>query len=179
MERTSTHLFLTGEKQVGKSTLLRRLSSAVDGRVAGFRTVRTDSFLHDRYSVHMLPAGQEEAVNSENLLFICRTDNPDKDARFDRLGCVLLENVAGASLIVMDELGPNEMAAKAFQHAVMNVLDGDVPILGVLQKAESTFLQEVASHPKVEVIEVTAENRDEWFETLIKRHPFASGEESR
>ena len=65
-----------------------------------------------------------------------------------------------AELIVMDELGPAEARAEAFQSAVLRVLDGKIPVLGVLQKAESPFLRKAAEHPNVRVLEVTAENRD-------------------
>ena len=61
----------------------------------------------------------------------------------------------------MDELGPHEARAAVFRRAVLAALDGVVPILGVLQAAPSPFLEEVALHPQVRLIQVTAENRDD------------------
>ena len=66
----------------------------------------------------------------------------------------------------MDELGPHEGNATQFCSAVMAVLDGEVPVLGVLQKGDSPFLKAVASHPKVQVIEVTMENREGVLEEI-------------
>ena len=43
---------------------------------------------------------------------------------------------------------------------VLRALEGDVPVVGVLQQAESAFLRQVASHPNVRVVTVTEENRD-------------------
>ena len=43
---------------------------------------------------------------------------------------------------------------------VLAALDGDMPVLGVLQKADTAFLQAVAAHPRVRVVTVTEENRD-------------------
>ena len=60
----------------------------------------------------------------------------------------------------MDELGPHEEQAAAFRQAVLRALDGDAPIIGVLQQAESAFLDRVAAHPGVRLITVTEENRD-------------------
>ena len=60
----------------------------------------------------------------------------------------------------MDELGPAESQAAAFCGAVLAALDGDMPVLGVLQKADTAFLRAVASHPRVRVVTVTEENRD-------------------
>jgi len=170
------HVFLTGEKQVGKSTLVRRLTALSGGRVSGFKTVRAGGVLPGRFTVHMLRAGAEDAPSEENLLFVCRCESPEKDRRFDALGCALLADTAGAALIVMDELGPNERGAKAFQRAVLDTLDGSVPVLGVLQRAESAFLASVAAHPDVDVVEVTRENREELLSMLAKRRPFSSGD---
>lgn len=60
----------------------------------------------------------------------------------------------------MDELGPKEVQAEKFRTSVLQALDGDVPILGVLQKANSPFLSNVLEHPQVEVVEVTLQNRE-------------------
>ena len=43
---------------------------------------------------------------------------------------------------------------------ILRALEGDVPVVGVLQQAESVFLRQVASHPNVRVVTVTEENRD-------------------
>ena len=71
-------------------------------------------------------------------------------------------------MLVMDELGPHEEQAAAFRQAVLRALDGDVPIIGVLQQAESAFLRQVAAHPNVRVITVTEENRDALHHWLIQ-----------
>ena len=39
-------------------------------------------------------------------------------------------------------------------------LDGEKPVCGVLQQADSAFLRRVAAHPRVRVVTVTEENRD-------------------
>ena len=134
------HVFLTGRKQIGKSTLIRKEL--------------------ERYKKEN---GEESAPSEENLLFICGSaDRSRSDERFDRMGSRILEESMrnGAELLIMDELGPNEAGALVFQEAVLRALDGEIPILGVLQEADSPFLKKVAAHPKVRVIRVTEENRD-------------------
>lgn len=159
-EIMARHIFLTGEKRVGKSTLIQNYLRQFDGKVGGFRTVRTHAFLGDRYSVHLVrPDGEE--YTADNLLFLCPPPRDDSTAaRFERLGCAALEDAAGCDLILMDELGPTEVRAENFQRAVLRALDGEIPIIGVLQKAGSPFLEKIKQHPNVDVIEVTMENRD-------------------
>ena len=153
------HIFLTGEKRVGKSTLIRNYLNQFPGKVGGFRTVRTDE-VYGRFAVHLLKGGA--SCGDENLLFFCPPPKDDREvvARFEALGCAALEDAAEYDLILMDELGPTEVQAEGFRNRVLEVLNGDVPVIGVLQKAESDFLKQIAAHPKVDIVEVTMENRD-------------------
>ena len=156
------HLFFTGRKGVGKSTLVR---AAIEGkRVGGFFTKRVESLL-EQPSVHLLRAGTADVPSAENLLFCCGGADMQQ---FDKLGCGALADTAGCDVLVMDELGPHEEQAAAFRQAVLRALDGDVPIIGVLQQAESAFLRQVAAHPNVRVITVTEENRDTLHHWLIQ-----------
>ena len=146
------HLFLTGRKGVGKSTLIRGLLAAENGPLGGFFTVKHQG------GIYLLPAAGEGTFTPENLLFYCGHGGDPK--RFDDLGCAALADTAGCSLLVMDELGPHEAEAERFQAAVFRTLDGDIPIIGVLQQAESPFLDRIARHPRVTVLTVTEDNRD-------------------
>lgn len=51
---------------------------------------------------------------------------------------------------------------------MFRALDGDIPILGVLQQAESEFLHRIARHPQVTVLTVTEENRDALLPELLR-----------
>lgn len=164
------HLFLTGEKHIGKSTIINKLLTGSTATLGGFRTVRTDSVLRDRFSVHMLRPDEYPA--KENLLFICGEPSEETVGRFDTLGCAALAQSSGAELLLMDELGPNEAKALHFQRAVLSALDGDIPILGVLQRADSPFLRQIAAHEAVTVVEVTLENRDALPQILCREFHF-------
>ena len=60
----------------------------------------------------------------------------------------------------MDELGPHEASAVLFHETVLKLLDGSVPVLGVLQAPAELFWPEITGHPMVELIEVSEHNRD-------------------
>ena len=127
------HLFLTGEKGVGKSTLLQKALRGYQGRVGGLRTLRTDAYCPGGWSVHLFGPGEEPIPRAENLLFVCGGPQEDTPARFDRLGCRALQRSAGCSLLVLDELGPQLPAA---------------------------FWPDLLRHPQVSLLEVTRRSRD-------------------
>lgn len=164
------HLFLTGPKHIGKSTVIDKFLASCSLTAGGFRTVHIDTMLHDRFSVHMLRPG--EKPTKENLLFICGEPSAETATRFDTLGCAALAQSGNAELILMDELGPAEANAVHFRQAVLSALDGDIPILGVLQRADSPFLRQVAAHENVTVVEVTLENRDTLPQILHREFHF-------
>ena len=154
------HLFYTGPRGIGKSTLLQKYLAQFAGVYTGFRTVKVPC--EDAFTVHMLPVDKTVVATEQNFLFHRdgKHEYAENALRFDAIGCGLLADAEGAKLIVMDELGAAESAAKVFQDRVLALLDGDIPILGVLQEGESAFQRRVATHPNVELIYVTEENRD-------------------
>ena len=152
------HLFLTGEKGVGKSTLIDYLLAGCTP--CGFRTCRVEGVL-SRPSVHLLTV-PDTTPTADNLLFYCGAYSPE---RFDTLGVAALENRSG-DVLLMDELGPAESGAERFTAAVLAALDGELPILGVLQQADTPFLRAVARHPRVRLVTVTLQNRDALRTTL-------------
>lgn len=168
-------LFLTGERGVGKSTLIGKLMEQADGPIGGFFTVKSENVFPGKSSLHLLSLSEPLIPSASNFLSFCGEPDERTAERFDRLGPAALSAVKNPALLVLDELGPHESEAFLFREAVFHVLDGPVPILGVLQKADAPFLEKVRSHPQVEVLEVTEENRDqmaviagEWF-TAHKR----------
>ncbi len=162
------HLFLTGGKHVGKTTVLRRLLEGRDADIGGFRTVRL--IRPEGGAVHMLPPAETAVCSKDNLLFTKEHGVPSIDpGRFDRLGKRYLEGCGRHDLILMDELGPAESEAPAFQQAVLNCLDGPVSVYGVLQEGASGFLQTIKMHPEVQLVTVTEENREQMPQKLLEQ----------
>ena len=67
------HVFLTGKKQIGKSTFLKKVLAVYPKCPAGFYTVRTNAFLETSYSVHLFSAKlpeKQRIPTEENLLFL-------------------------------------------------------------------------------------------------------------
>ncbi len=158
------HVFLTGEKRVGKSTLLKKVLARYPGHAGGFLTIRSNVWLGNADSVHMFGLHDAAIPDENNLLFVCGAAKEQDAERFDRLGCEILAGASDCGLLVMDELGPHEAGAALFRQAVLQSLDR-TPVLGVLQAPYVSFWPEIAGNPHAEIIELTKDNRDD--ESLI------------
>lgn len=161
------HVFLTGPKQIGKSTVIRQVLSRFSGSVGGFYTVKMNGYLDSGFSVHLFSPGEPGIPTEQNFLFACGKPDKNSDSRFNQMGSDRLRHSADSSLILMDELGPHEAGAKEFHHTVLDTLDGPVPVLGVLQAPADTFWPDIVSRPDVLILEISEENRSQ--ESLLQR----------
>jgi nucleoside-triphosphatase len=60
----------------------------------------------------------------------------------------------------MDECGGLEREARAFQNEVLDALEGDIPVLGVVKAGLTGWTDEIRGHPKVRLLTVDRSNRD-------------------
>ena len=168
------HIFLTGEIQVGKSTIIKRIFSEIDVIPQGFNTVSIDSEDKSINHLYLLPYGSTIPLISDrpfaerNMLLRKKVGYTDV---FNEEGVEILRNSQenqNTEVIVMDELGFFESEAYRFQDEVFRCLDGDIPVIGVIKPQETDFLNQVRTHDKVDVVKITVENRDEIYTVLSK-----------
>ncbi|HJK01842.1 MAG TPA: hypothetical protein O0W91_01050 [Methanocorpusculum sp.] len=165
----SHHLFLTGAVQVGKSTIISRVIKELDIPVSGFRTVAVFNECGES-DIFLIPAGgtQEDCALASHLAHRIPGEKPVfHETVFLSRGVSLLEACSGP-LVVMDELGWMESSCFLFQEAVFSVLNGPIPVLGVVRDCHIPFLDAVREHPAVDVLEVTRENRDVVLENVLQ-----------
>ena len=164
---TPRHLFLTGDIQVGKSTIISCVTAELGVPVSGFRTVAV-SAEGGESDIYLIPAAGTRDDCTPASLLAHRTPGRMPEVHpevFGSCGVPLLADSTGP-LIVMDELGWMESSSSAFQAAVLSVLDGATPVLGVVRDRHTPFLDAVRAHPAVEVLVVTRENRREMREVV-------------
>ena len=162
MNMLKKHIFLTGNVQVGKSTIIQKLLSDESFRrkkVGGFRTVNQESY------VYIMGANQSLADCSEKNIcgrrYMDRLNIESYPEVFDEIGCRFLQDVQKADIILMDELGFLESRSYRFQNRVLEILDGEIPVIGVVKPKHDRFLDRIRNHPGVEIVEITPENREE------------------
>ena len=162
------HIVLWGQRGVGKSTLARRLLEDWSGPVRGFVTRSSPPDADGFRSIYLHaaddPTPMEQACN--RIGRTNRTEHTMWPEVFNGLGVELLR-AEPSSLILMDELGFLEQDAADFRRQVLRCLDGNIPVLAVIKhKTHIPFLQEIRTHPRVQLYQVTEENRDDLLTEL-------------
>ena len=162
------HIFLTGERRIGKSRALNRAAEMLGMPIRGFRT-RFLTRERGSSSLYMLPAEADGPLDEEHVVaMLDQGKMRGLTERFDALGTEILRasrNTPGA-LILMDECGFLERKAMIFQREILRCLDGDQPVLGVLRKGQE-WHDFIRRHPKVIVLTVDEENRGSLAETIV------------
>lgn len=154
------HVFLTGDRQIGKSRALNGALAQLQLPVWGFRT-RFLTRERGSSSLYMAPANDPESFDESMMVAELREGKMRPlTERFDTWGVELLTEARRhpQGIILMDEVGHLEKRALLFQSAIRDCLDGDIPVLGVLRK-DQEWHAFIKNHPKVRVITVTEENR--------------------
>lgn len=170
------NILLTGSINIGKSTIISQVVKklALKGKsCAGFYTL-------PRVINGKLVGFYIEPILWENPLLpiesrmIARNVVPQwiADTRtFEDIGKEVLEYALSsvADLVVMDELGFFESDAIGFQAKVMELLDSEKTVLGVIKPLNLPFLNNIRKRDDVCLYEVTKENRDLLPELIMKK----------
>ena len=171
------HFFLTGEIQVGKSTIINRAVQSLGLPVGGFRTAAGNYAPDGSSDIFIIGTGDKMDCCNDSNRVAHRTGIRGKGFTaypevFDTVGAGLLYRAEKYSLIIMDELGFMESRAFEFQKAVFECLDGDIPVLGVIKPTSTDFLDRIRAHEKVNILRVDISNRDEVLKELLDRMPY-------
>ncbi|MBF8982916.1 hypothetical protein IZY60_05155 [Lutibacter sp. B2] len=141
------HLLLQGNIQIGKSTLIKNAISPYIQNVGGFFVQRI--FVGQRhmgFSINPLKEIYDvnrvvEDIEKIEHMFLSKTSEGklkiDKEVFKDNVFYALKKGTKGKKLIVLDEIGGVELNWPDFMKVLFDVVDGDIPILGVLKAPKS------------------------------------------
>lgn len=159
------HLFFTGDDNIDKQRPLQQLLDKLAPRfhtVSGFEKVMVPSAVDGAScETYLTVLGCAPVCDNDHMIGIQWKDGfyngfPEV---FDHGGLRILDAIASdADLLVMNDIGRYEMAAPAYSDRLLHLLDADTLIIGILQKRETDFFEQVRKHPRVRLYEVTREN---------------------
>lgn len=162
------HLMICGEVGVGKSTLINRLLENIDKPVYGYVTKSLNRRDDGYHEIFMYAPG-----DAEHAVFLADCNTRDRHVNlevFETLGLELLSEVRDDGIILMDEIGFMEEKAKGFTSRVLELLDGDIPVIAAVKSThpDSEYLNAVRNHPNVKLVNITINNRDDLYYSLLE-----------
>jgi nucleoside-triphosphatase len=166
------NLLLTGLPGCGKTTVVRRVIERLGGRrLAGFYTqeIRREG---RRLGFEAVALGGRRAVLAHvELRTKKRVGRYGVDvAAFDAVvQAELRKSPDEVALFVLDEIGKMECFSRLFVEAATVLLDGRVPVLATIALKGGGFIREVKARPDVELLTVTAANRQDLPHRLVER----------
>lgn len=163
-------ILLTGRPGCGKTTLIRKVLSALAVPAAGF------------YTEEVRHQGRRQGFDLITLdgrrvtLASVHSRSPQRVSKYGvelaalEVGvAAIVKGIGAARLIVVDEVGKMELFSPRFRQAVLAALDRGKPLLGSVMLAPHPFADELKRRPDVEVMELTEGNRPQIEARVVAR----------
>jgi len=167
----ANNILLTGVPGCGKTTVIRKVVSALKIPASGFYTAeeRAPGGGRTGFSIHTLDG-------KSGILARIGMDSPWRVGRYgvdlhsvDLLAVASIKAGNETDLVVIDEIGKMECFSSIFCQAVERALNCPNPVLGTVAARGSDFLRKIRNRPDISLIEVTRENRDRLPADLVKK----------
>ena len=150
------NVFLIGDINCGKSTIVDAFINEFKGNIRGFKTIRAKTDLDDFFGIYMLDiCNPNQELSTKNKVGDCKEDKSliCYEDVFVTLSLNALSNYKEANLIIMDELGILENKCHEFQKKVYECLNSDINVLGVIKQRKSIFLDNIRNRSDVKIID--------------------------
>ncbi|MEA2066567.1 MAG: nucleoside-triphosphatase [Thermotogota bacterium] len=146
--------FITGERECGKSTLLKNIVKECRLDIEGFTTF----FDHTENRLYL------QIINHRTRSLIAeRNKYGYMKAKRDKLLKVsqaINRSFTNKKTLIIDELGYIEQQSTQFMNIIENVLKNAKEGICVIRKDDNTFLKRIKQLPDYETIFLTCDNRE-------------------
>ena len=160
------HVFLTGDIRVGKSTAINKALAELNEKVGGFRTAGID-YRNGRWSNLVLFKATEKLETGHIVAHQNKSSRKEVFLEvFDTYGPQFLEETN--RITIMDEVGFLESKSEKFCSAILETLNSDTHVLGVIRNIHTPFLDKIRNRDDVILITITEDNRDEIPRNIVK-----------
>jgi len=177
----SNNILITGDKYVGKSTIVKRTLDKLNLKPGGFVVGRTGNldqwlsfYLTDPLDYYYHWQGKSSSKYKKKCQIFAKRDDPSQDWEiqpdvFDEKGVQFLETGRNfRDVVVMDELGRFELEADKFQAKVFEILNSNKPVLAVIKDEHNKFLDKIRDREDISMYRVKEKNHETIFEDVYK-----------
>jgi nucleoside-triphosphatase len=165
-------LLLTGRPGCGKTTVVQRIVAGLPLAAGGFYTQELRGSNSTRLGFEIVALDGRRAVLAHiDLPGPPRVGKYGVDlAALDRLAVAsVTDAVTQGKIIIIDEIGPMEIASTNFRNAVLAALDSPRSVLATIVQRSIPFTDALKRRPGIQLIEVTPINREALPKRILDR----------
>jgi nucleoside-triphosphatase len=159
-------ILLTGPPGVGKTTAIKTIMALLGSKAGGFYTqeVRAQG-RRTGFEIITLD-GRTAWLASRSAAVTFKEEISFGKYRvnlraIDSIAVPALRRALKAGLIILiDEIGPMEIASELFNETVLEILKSQAVVVGTVMQRPNVFADRVRAHPRVRVKHITPDNRD-------------------
>lgn len=163
------NIFLTGDRNIGKSTIIYKVKNMLKEEGLGFCGFETLPYTENGklvgFYIESVKNPGSKGTVFKRMIGKCIGYRKaiGFTETFEEIGVKILEESLGRQndIIIMDELGILEKDALCFQRLVKDALSSKQIVLGVIKLKSSPFLDSIRNRKDVEVLEVNMQNRSD------------------
>ncbi|MBN2794113.1 MAG: hypothetical protein JXR88_01805 [Clostridia bacterium] len=158
-------IILTGERGVGKSTILQKVIEELALKPVGFKTNKVDLISNSKVFI----SPYLEALNMDQHLCVAILEKNNRISfpnDFDAFALNHLD-LDPQTWMVMDEIGFLESDAMLFKNKIISLFNSEQKILAVVKEHPDLFLKALLEIKETKVYHVTSENREKIYSDII------------
>lgn len=153
------NLFISGDIGIGKSHLLRNVLEELNVSLGGFVTGK--DYDHQGHTVYI--KSLNDFVSFQNVAYVIGGKDIYSanvySKNFDSFGAKTIDDsIANRDLTVMDEIGVMERNSPIFLRSIINALDSEKPVVGVIKNRKDDYLERIKSRDDTKVLFLTGSN---------------------
>ncbi|MGG2092151.1 nucleoside-triphosphatase [Bacillus sp. S13(2024)] len=162
------HFFLTGKPRVGKTTVLKKIISEIGvENFSGFYTEEiVENFNRTGFKIVSLN-GEELVIADVNSKSDIRVGRYGVNvSEFERIAIQSIQNNA-EKIIVIDEIGPMQIASQTFLSIINQFMQGSQTVLGTIYYDSHPKIDEIKANSKMKIYELTRGNYNDVLSKVI------------
>lgn len=160
------NILITGSRQIGKTTCIRKVLELLEVNVAGYQTLPYEmNGTFYGYEMINLVTGKKQAISQrkEDGKFV------GIESAFETFGVNCLKEAIDSSLnlIVLDEIGRFESNSKNFIRQLHKVFDSHKTVIAVIKKEPIAFIEEIKSRDDVLLLDFDIISANDAFHRIL------------
>lgn len=144
------NIIVCGCSGSGKTTAIKRILAGVQEPIYGFWTEKlAEDPLTGNAPVYIHGCGEQLSFAPDHQIGSCKDRCAEKRPEvFEHVGVALLRGIPEGSLVLLDEVGVMEEAARSFTARLFELLDGNYRVIAAVRDRSTELLDAIRAHEK-------------------------------